>query len=193
MVEIIKKIITNVLTVFYEPFGFAIVLTILFMFFYMYAREKGLKSAIKQWIHEFKTDICFRKMLLLVFYTAMILFFTLLNRNLWANPISDVMGGWGLYDTTGELTTEAIENLVLFIPFIILLFWNYKDRILKENNGLINTLLQASKIAFLFSVAIEFAQLLLRLGTFQLSDLVYNTVSGLLGGLIWWICYKIKR
>ena len=36
------------------------------------------------------------------------------------------------------------------------------------------------KIAFIFSISIEMLQLLLRLGTFQLSDIFYNTVGGLM-------------
>lgn len=40
----------------------------------------------------------------------------------------------------------------------------------------------SGKIAFIFSISIEMLQLLLRLGTFQLSDLFYNTVGGVVGG-----------
>ncbi len=39
---------------------------------------------------------------------------------------------------------------------------------------------QSGKIAFIFSISIEMLQLLLRLGTFQLSDIFYNTVGGLM-------------
>ena len=49
-----------------------------------------------------------------------------------------------------------------------------------------------SRTAFLFSLAIEFLQLFLRLGTFQLSDLFYNTLGGALGGMIYWIGWKIR-
>ena len=35
----------------------------------------------------------------------------------------------------------------------------------------------------LFSFVIEFSQLLFHLGTFQISDLVYNTLGGTIGGL----------
>ena len=45
-------------------------------------------------------------------------------------------------------------------------------------------------LAFIFSVSIEMPQLLLRLGTFQLSDIFYNTVGGVIGG----VCYDgIKK
>ena len=45
------------------------------------------------WWNAFKADSFFRKLFVLAFYTAMLLFRTLLNRDIWANPLSDVIGG----------------------------------------------------------------------------------------------------
>ena len=42
------------------------------------------------------------------------------------------------------------------------------------------------KISFLFSLSIEVCQIILRVGTFQISDLVTNTAGGLIGGIIYW-------
>jgi glycopeptide antibiotics resistance protein len=36
-------------------------------------------------------------------------------------------------------------------------------------------------------------QLFLHLGTWQLSDLVYNTVGGVLGGVVYFFTYKIAQ
>ena len=36
-IELLSKIITNILTALYEPFGFSILLSFLAMFFYLYA------------------------------------------------------------------------------------------------------------------------------------------------------------
>lgn len=44
-------------------------------------------------------------------------------------------------------------------------------------------------VGLIFSVSIEMLQLLLRLGTFQVSDIVYNTLGGMLGGL----CYIVGK
>lgn len=121
----------------------------------------------------------------------MILFRTLLNRNMWANPVSNVLGSWTLYNEKGELTTEAIENVMLMLPFITLLLWTFQEKLLKQVS-LSRTVWTGIKFSFLFSISIEFLQLFLRLGTFQLSDIVYNTLGGLLGGLIYWIGYKVK-
>ena len=156
-IELLGKILTNILTALYEPFGFSLLLSFLAMFFYLYAYEpihagKGWKSAIVTWYKNFKESVFFRKLFFLFFVSSLILFRTLLNRTLWMNPLSDVMGDWGIWETVNgeqKLTTECI-----------------------------------------FSISIEMLQLLLRLGTFQVSDIVYNTLGGMLGGL----CYiEIKK
>lgn len=193
MLDIIGNIITNVLTALYQPFGFAVILTVLFMFLYLFAKEHGWKGLFKQWWSNFKSDKSFRKVFFLVFYTAMILFRTLLNRNIWANPLSNVIGIWGIYDSKGNLTTEAIENLALFIPFVILMLWCFHDKIIGSSNKLLKTLWQSAKYTFLFSLSIELFQLFLRLGTFQLSNLFYNTLGGLLGSLCFWIGYTVTN
>ena len=193
MIEITKKIIANVLTALYHPFGFSVILAVLVMFLYLFVREHGLRVVLQRWITEFKTSGRFRRIFLLVFYIAMILFRTLLNRDMWRNPISNVIGVWGLYNETGELTTEIIENLVLFIPFTALLLWSFEEKIISQSVKLSVTLWKSIEVVFVFSLMIEFLQLFLRLGTFQLSDLFYNTLGGLIGGLIYWCGYKITH
>ena len=49
------------------------------------------------------------------------------------------------------------------------------------------------EIAFIFSFTIEMLQLFLRLGTWQLSDLFYNTVGGGIGGLLYYVVYQVKK
>ena len=193
MLEIIKKIIANVLTALYQPFGFSVIMAVLIMFLFLYARECGWKAIVKRWLDEFKTNRAFRRVFLLVFYTAMILFRTLLNRDMWKNPVSNVIGVWGIYNENGDLTTEAIENLALFIPFIILLLWCFHEKIIGESVQFFFTLWKSVMIVFMFSLIIEFAQLFLRLGTFQLSDLFYNTLGGLVGGFVYWSGYKLAH
>ena len=131
MINVFSKILTNILTALYEPFGFAILLSFLAMFFYLYAYEpteagKGWKSAIVTWYKKFKGSVFFRKAWLLAFVSSLILFRTLLNRNLWMNPLSNVMGGWGIWETVNgekKLTTECIENVIMMVPFSSVVMW----------------------------------------------------------------------
>lgn len=192
-IKVFSKILTNVLTALYEPFGFAILLSFLAMFFYLYAYEpteagKGWKSAIVTWYKKFKESVFFRKMWLLAFVTSLVLFRTLLNRNLWTNPLSDVMGGWGIWETVNgerKLTTECIENVIMMVPFSSVVMWTF--------NVKKKVVWRSGKIAFIFSVIIEMLQLLLRLGTFQLSDIFYNTVGGVIGGVCYWGIMRIRK
>ena len=152
-----------------------------------------LMNAIVTWYQKFKESVFFRKLFLLAFVTSMILFRTLLNRNLWLNPLSDVMGGWGIWETkNGEqvLTTECIENVIMMVPFSAVVAWTFEEKI---GNGWKKILWQCGKIAFIFSISIEMLQLLLRLGTFQLSDIFYNTVGGVVGGLVYYAVMKVRK
>lgn len=189
MIKVFTKILTNILTALYQPFGFSLLLSFFAMFFYLYAYHptdagKGWKVAIVAWIEVFKKNSRFRKLFALAFVTSMILFRTLLNRNLWMNPLSNVMGGWGIWETVNgerQLTTECIENVILMMPFTGMVMWTFD-----VENGVI---WKSTKLGLIFSVSIEMLQLLLRLGTFQVSDIVYNTLGGMLGGL----CYIVGK
>ena len=198
MIDLLGRILTNILTALYEPFGFSFLLSFLAMFFYLYAYEpvtagKGWKSAIVTWCLKFKKSVFFRKLFLLTFVTSFILFRTLLSRDLWMNPLSNVMGGWGIWETVNseqKLTTECIENVIMMVPFSATVIWMFRKKI---GNGWKKILCFSGNIAFEFSLMIEFLQLLLRLGTFQLSDIFYNTVGGVLGGLLYCAIVKVRK
>ena len=198
LIDLLGKILTNILTALYEPFGFSLLLSFLAMFFYLYAYEptaagRGWKSAVVTWYQKFKESVFFRKLFLLAFVTSMILFRTLLNRILWLNPLSKVMGGWGIWEIeNGErkLTTECIENVIMMVPFSAIVMWTFREKIENSWNKI---LWRGGKIAFIFSISIEMLQLLLRLGTFQLSDIFYNTVGGVLGGLMYCAVMKVRK
>jgi len=197
-IGLLGKIFTNILTAIYEPFGCSLLLSFLAMFFYLYAYEpihdgEGWKSAIITWYQKFKGSVSFRKLFLLAFVISMILFRTLLNRNLWMNPLSNVMGGWGIWETVNgeqKLTTECIENVIMMVPFSAIVMWTFGEKI---GNGWKKILWYSGKMAFIFSISIEMLQLLLRLGTFQLSDIFYNTVGGLIGGVCYFGVMKARK
>jgi hypothetical protein len=186
-----QKILTNILVALYKPFGFSCLLSFFALFFYLYAyypseAGKGWKAAIHTWFTAFKVSSFFRELFLLVFVTSMILFRMLLNRDLWMNPLSDVMGGWSIWEMVNgqkQLTTECIENVVLMMPFTGMVMWTFdvEDRVVWKS----------TKLGLIFSMSIEMLQLLLRLGTFQVSDIVYNTLGGMLGGIVYLEAKKV--
>lgn len=198
----VNKIITNILTVLYQPFWVSITLTIFVSFFYMYAYQptetgKGTKAAFKAWWKIVKSSAFFRKFLVLDFYGVLILCKTLYYRSIWVNPLVDIMGGWGIWkvsSSTGEiqLTTECFENILLILPFIFMLLWTFGEKILKDHR-LVNIAKISIVVSFSFSFAIETAQLIFRVGTWQLADLLYNTLGGVIGGLIYWGGREIKH
>lgn len=198
--QILIAIIKNILTALYQPFWYAILASILLCFLYLYAYHpvntgKGLKLAVKGWGVILKTSAFFRKLFALFFFTVMILFQTLFNRNMWANPLSDVMGGWWIWETVNgeqQLTTECFENLVLMLPFTFLLFWTFEEKVIGTVK-LCGTLWKGLRISFIFSFTIEMLQLFLRLGTWQLSDIFYNTVGGGIGGLLYYAFYRMRN
>ena len=198
VLEVLAKILRNILTALYEPFGFSLLLSFLAMFFYLYAYEpihagKGWKIAMMTWYQKFKESVFFRKLFFLAFVTSLVLFRTLLNRSQWMNPLADIMGGWGIWETVNgdqKLTTECIENVIMMMPFSSVVMWTFGEKI---GNGWKKILCNSGKIAFIFSISIEMLQLLLRLGTFQLSDIFYNTVGGVLGGLMYCVVMKARK
>ncbi|MBQ1193176.1 MAG: VanZ family protein [Lachnospiraceae bacterium] len=192
MIKVIRSIVANVLQALYQPFWFAVIMSILITFFYMSAEENGLKVLLSKWYKRIKSDRDFRKVLYFSFITVMILFRTLLNRNMWANPLSDVIGVWGFTNAKGEFTTEAVENFILFVPFIFGLLWTFKDKLIGKGR-FIKVMYVSLKYAFMFSLSIEMLQLFLRLGTFQLSDLFFNTMGGLIGGIIYYFGSKVQN
>lgn len=75
---------------------------------------------------------------------------------------------------------QAVENILFFIPFSLfytLAFFKAEDMNLKSLRKII-------KFSFLLSLFIELTQLILTLGTFQLSDLVYNSLGGIIGYIL---------
>lgn len=193
MLDVIEKVILNVIVALYQPFWFSLLLAFLFMFFYLMLKDSNLKELLLKWCDSFKTDKRFKFVFLLAFYSGLALYRTIINRNIWGNPISDIWGPWGLHRLNGEFTTEAIENVILFIPFTILLLCAFKDKIIGPKVTFFKVCFKSVKYIFICSACIELVQIVCRLGLFQISDLFHNTLGGLIGGIIYYIGYKISK
>lgn len=193
MHAIVDRICVNIISALYQYLFVSIVMAALFMLLYMECKKIGLKAVFYNWINEFKTSKEYRRIYALAVYTCLILFRTIFCRQIWGNPIGDVLGNWSLHFSDGTLSTELIENIFLFIPFSMLVLWALEDKILKGRKDFLQICYGTIKISFLFSLGIELCQIVLRVGTFQISDLVTNTGGGLIGGIIYWIHYKLRN
>lgn len=166
------------------------------MFLVLAIREKGLRRCMKEWKDNVVQSKEFRIIFVWAFYIAMVMCRTLLNRNMWLNPTENIRGIWTLHDAEGYLYTENSENFVLFVPlsYLTLLLVSVKKKMDIKCN--LKTLVAVMSISFSVSFSIEFIQLLLRCGTFQLSDLVFNTIGGTIGEILFClvnVCIKKRR
>ena len=194
MFETVHEFLQTVLLSLYVIFFPSAVLTILGMFVYMYGKEKGWKTIINKWIENFRENRHFRIVLGFVFYTAMIAEKTLLGRSIWKKPMGDLMGFFWLYENKIPRLVENIQNLLLFAPYMIFVFYLFGDRIFKNRKRTLGLILfKAMIISFAMSMGIELCQLFFKLGNVQLSDICANTLSGVIGGFIYWIIEKIRN
>ena len=116
-----------------------------------------------------------------------------------------------IYGRTGEMQ-EYHYNLVLFQE--IKRFWNYREQLgifATATNLLGNVLIflpfgffmaMASKYrsflstliySFALSLTIELSQLFMKVGCFDVDDLLLNTIGGILGFISFLICNVIRR
>ncbi len=188
---------TDILNTVYSSFGWSLLTVFLSIYIYLYACKpeeagKGLKSAVKSGIKAITKDHTSQKICLLCLYTCMVFFRTLFNRNLWLNPLSNVFDGWWIWNTAADgtrtLSSECFENMALLMPVVGIAIWTFPDWFKKT--GYIKG---SFVIAGSMSLFIESCQLFFRLGTFQFSDLTYNTLGGVLIGIITKICLHREK
>ena len=104
------------------------------------------------------------------------------------------MGFFWLYENKIPRLVENIQNLLLFAPYMIFVFYLFGDRIFKNRKRTLGLILfKAMIISFAMSMGIELCQLFFKLGNVQLSDICANTLSGVIGGFIYWIIEKIRN
>lgn len=81
-------------------------------------------------------------------------------------------------DHLGRAAVRAVLNLVFFVPVGFFLAWACKGKW---------TAIKATIGAFIFSGIVESCQLVGKVGTFDVDDLLFNTLGGLTGALIFCI------
>lgn len=186
--------------------------TYCFISFLLAILTNSLLSIVKTKGIRFLYDIIFEnikksdfiKQTFFLFYVFLILNRTVIGRNTWVNPWSDVLGEWNFFTEDGSLNMDFIENIMLFIPLGFMYNWVYHDSSFwvinktKSETDIVNTdchlnnkinIFNIIKItligSLIFSFLIECIQLMLKIGIFQLSDIFCNTVGGTIGSVIY--------
>lgn len=131
----------------------------------------------------------FRLILYTITYIFMLLYRTVFCRSSDYEPLSDVWGGWGIevFEYTGIDYGTIIGNVLMFVPLTMIILFTLPDIF----SSIKEMLIKCTAFSFCFSLIIELLQLIFHKGTFQVSDIIYNTLGGLAGvGLF--ILYQTK-
>lgn len=150
----------------------------------------GVKKSVKNLKEMIQKDG--RKTLwriLWLLWTVILLHVTIIGRSIDYDPLSQVFTGWKVVKMWDTWNFDALYNILMFIPYTLLLYMGW-PHFLSIGDQWPEVIRQSIKISFLSSLFIETTQLIFSCGTFQLSDLTYNTISGVIGGLIYFVVVR---
>lgn len=93
---------------------------------------------------------------------------------------------WNYRKELGSLAvfTNIAGNIICFLPFGAIL------PVLNRRNA---SVLRIALYTFEFSFLVECAQLISRVGSFDVDDILLNTAGGILGYLIYVLCNAVRR
>lgn len=152
-------------------FGFLVIVFLVMLIKY--------KKDIKQHLNK-EIIIKLIKYSLTVLYIGFLLEITLLQRIgiPQQEPLSELWSGWSIFDTDMKMyiSFSPIINILMMMPMALITKY-----VIKVNNKYI---LKTIILSFVASLVIELCQVIFHLGTFQISDLVYNTIGGGIGMMI---------
>ncbi len=105
---------------------------------------------------------------------------------------SVINGDWNIFENPNIISSPQTRNIALFLflmPSVILLIKCFKNKALSVKSILIS----GSAIPFSISLFIELCQGIFSIGTFQFSDLFYNTLGGITGAGFYIIFEKLYK
>ena len=92
---------------------------------------------------------------------------------------------WNCREQLGIIVTTAnlLGNVLIFFPFGFFMPMASKYR----------SFLSTAFYSLVFSLIVEISQLLLKVGCFDVDDLLLNTVGGMLGYIVFGVCNTVRR
>lgn len=181
MVENIKILIQDIFISFFQVIWFSSIIAALSLYIYEKNPSKSLKKLIVEFFQMFKNNKKLKNKYFAFLYFAFVAFMTLFNRKPYLNPLNNIFGGWNLFSPNGQFNADAVENVILFIPMGSILAFYASSRSVKKWSYVLSR-------CIMISLGIETIQLFFFLGTFQFADVFYNTLGGIIGGIIY-LCF----
>lgn len=166
--------ISMILNELYQHAGETILFAVLCLFCIQKIEEDGLKNTILKTLSRLKLDRVFRIEGYTALYVSFLALETVLGRKRLDDPLVNVIGNWSIKNF------DNAENILLFVPFGILLYWHLKQR---QGGGNIKIVGTTSFFAAITSISIELVQFVFSCGTFQLTDIAMNWLGGTIGSI----------
>lgn len=185
----IAIIMQDILVMIYQYSCVSIILSLLIIIVWKQAEKTSWVTVGKEMIGQLKSQM-WRQRIIAVLYLIFVLQRTVFNRSPIGNPLWDILGSWELM-IDGMPNYEVYENIILFFPVHYIVRTSNIDKYIKHWNK--HQILSVVLIPMECSVIIEMIQLMTRAGTFQLSDIVYNTIGGIIGSIFYWIASIVSR
>ncbi|MCD7949006.1 MAG: VanZ family protein [Erysipelotrichaceae bacterium] len=178
MFTLISQILKDFLAMFYQYGAITIICALLIIIVWKEAEDTSFKTIGQNLIQQFK-EKKWQRRFLLVIYVVLILQCTIFNRDFNTNPLENVLGNWWIIKD-GSINYELFENILIYMPLYPLL----------AMNGITKAISRPKKykgiwIPFCLSLVIELIQLFFRIDLFQISTIVFNTLGGFIGALIY--------
>ncbi|MBR4719498.1 MAG: VanZ family protein [Lachnospiraceae bacterium] len=117
---------------------------------------------------------------ILCVYLSYLMSITLSGREAGSRAVNVNLEIFGTWSADGSLSAFALENVLLFIPFGVLV--PLMNRFFKKWWNLVLA-------AFVSSMLIELTQLLTGRGFFEIDDILLNTGGAIMGYIVFWLIY----
>lgn len=99
---------------------------------------------------------------------------------------------WNIFENPNIISSSQTRNIALFLflmPAVFILLKCFKNKVMSAKTILIS----GTVIPFSLSLFIELCQGIFSIGTFQFSDLFYNTLGGVIGAIIYLTVLKLCK
>ena len=113
-------------------------------------------------------------------YTALVILMTVLIRDT-INPYQNIFADFNPMKN-GKINLEVVKNTLLFIPYTFLFHQAFFTK-----HDFRTTLI----LSFFTAAIIELSQLTLWLGEFQISDMVFKMIGGVIGYGLWFLMRRV--